>query len=357
MDVPNPTLDLSIVLPVYNEAGSLPNLMPELAGALRRLGRSYEIIAVDDGSADDSATVLRRLQEQEHHLRIIRFRRNFGQTAAFSAGFDYARGEIIITLDADGQNDPADIPRLLAVMEEGDYDMVSGWRQNRKEPFLTRKLPSMMANWLIANASDVHLHDRGCSLKAYRRDLVKQMHLYGELHRFIPEIASLIGVRVAEVPVNDRPRKAGKSKYGALSRTPRVILDLLTVSFLLSYSNRPMQLFGGVGLLSSGVGGLILLYLMSAKVIRGLLYGVEAYRAYRIGTSPWLMLSVLLIMLGVQFTMMGLLGEVLTRTYHEAQGKPIYVVRQVLEAPKQENRQENEQEDEEEISHPGAGCE
>ena len=195
MDATDPTLDLSIVLPVYNEAGSLLNLIPELAEALRRLGHSYEIIAVDDGSTDDSVAVLRRLQEQERHLRIIQFRRNFGQTAAFAAGFDYARGEIIITLDADGQNDPADIPRLLEVMKEGDYDMVSGWRQNRKEPLLTRKLPSMIANRLIANASDVHLHDRGCSLKTLRRDLVKQMHLYGELHRFIPEIASLIGVR------------------------------------------------------------------------------------------------------------------------------------------------------------------
>jgi glycosyltransferase involved in cell wall biosynthesis len=333
------TPHLSIVLPVYNEAGSLPNLIPELTAVLGQMETEYEIIAVDDGSTDDSLAVLRRLQVQEPHLRIVQFRRNFGQTAAFAAGFDYARGQVIATLDADGQNDPADIPRLLAVMEEGDYDMVNGWRQNRKEPFLTRKLPSMAANWLIANASDVHLHDRGCSLKALRRDLVKQMHLYGELHRFIPEIASLIGVRVAEVPVNDRPRKAGKSKYGALSRTPRVILDLLTVSFLLSYSNRPMQLFGGVGLASGGVGGLILLYLIGTKVVRGLLYGAAAYRAYTIGTSPWLMLSALLIMLGVQFMMMGLLGEILTRTYHEVQEKPIYAVRQVLEAHQPEDGQ------------------
>jgi len=339
MSVLDPTPHLSIVLPVYNEAGSLPNLIPELTAVLGRLETEYEIIAVDDGSTDDSLAVLHRLQVQEPHLRIVQFRRNFGQTAAFAAGFDYARGQVIVTLDADGQNDPADIPRLLAVMEEGDYDMVNGWRQNRKEPFLTRKLPSMAANWLIANTSDVHLHDRGCSLKALRRDLVKQMHLYGELHRFIPEIASLIGVRVAEVPVNDRPRKAGKSKYGALSRTPRVILDLLTVSFLLSYSNRPMQLFGGIGLLSGGVGGLILLYLMGSKVVRGLLYGIEEYRAYSIGTSPWLMLSVLLTMLGVQFMMMGLLGEILTRTYHEVQEKPIYAVRQVLEAPQSEDGQ------------------
>jgi glycosyltransferase involved in cell wall biosynthesis len=331
MDTTNPTLNLSIILPVYNEAGSLPSLILELTAVLPELGRSYEIIAIDDGSTDDSVAVLQRLQEEEQHLRIVQFRRNFGQTAAFTAGFDYARGTIIVTMDADGQQDPADIPRLLEVLEDGEYDLVNGWRQNRKEPFLTRKLPSMIANWLIANASDVHLHDRGCSLKAFRRDLVKQMHLYGELHRFIPEIASQVGARVTEVPVNDRPRKAGRSKYGALSRTPRVILDLLTVSFLLSYSNRPMQLFGAIGLLSGGLGGLIGLYLVGNKIIQGILGGAEGFRSYRIGTSPWLMLAVLLIMLGVQFLMMGLLGEILTRTYHEAQGKPIYAVRQVLE--------------------------
>ena len=331
MNTTNPSLDLSIVLPVYNEAGSLPGLIPELTAVLDQLGRSYEIVAVDDGSSDDSVAVLRRLQEQESHLRIVQFRRNFGQTAAFAAGFDYARGEIIVTIDADGQNDPADIPRLLEVMEEGNYDLVGGWRQNRREPFLTRKLPSMIANWLIANASDVRLHDRGCSLKALRRDLVKQMHLYGELHRFIPEIASQIGARVAEVVVNDRPRKVGQSKYGALSRTPRVILDLLTVSFLLSFSNRPMQLFGTVGLLSSGIGGLILMYLAGTKIVNGLLYGEEAYRAFRVGSNPWTMLAVLLVVVGIQFLMMGLLGEILTRTYHETQDKPIYVVRQVLE--------------------------
>jgi len=273
---------------------------------------------------------------QEPCLRYVQFRRNFGQTAAFAAGFDYAQGAVIITMDADGQNDPADIPRLLEVMDVGDYDLVNGWRQNRKEPFLTRKLPSLVANWLIANASDVRLHDRGCSLKALRRDLVKQMHLYGELHRFIPEIASQVGARVAEVPVNDRPREVGQSKYGALSRTPRVILDLLTISFLLSFSNRPMQLFGSVGLSSSGLGGLIILYLGGAKIVNGLLYGEQGFRAYRIGTSPWLMLSVLLMVLGVQFLMMGLLGEILTRTYHEVQDKPIYVVRRVLEAEQEQ---------------------
>jgi len=334
-----PTLDISVAIPVYNESGSLPSLIPELTAVLMNLDRSYEIIAIDDGSSDDSMAVLRRLQQQEPNLRIVEFRRNFGQTAGFAAGFDYARGKIIVTLDADGQNDPADIPRLLKTLEEGEYDLVNGWRQNRKEPFLTRKLPSMIANWLIASASDVHLHDRGCSLKALRHDLVEHIHLYGELHRFIPEIASLAGVRVAEVPVNDRPRQTGKSKYGTLSRTPRVILDLITVSFLLSYSNRPMQLFGIVGLLSSGLGGLTLLYLAGTKIINGLLYGEEAFRDFRIGTNPWTMLAVLLTVLGVQFLMMGLLSEILTRTYHEAQEKPIYVVRRVLEPPQQQDRE------------------
>jgi glycosyltransferase involved in cell wall biosynthesis len=330
MHVTEPTLGLSVVMPVYNEAGNLPALHAELTTVLSVLGRSYEIIAVDDGSSDGSLDVLRRLQAHDPCLRIIRFRRNFGQTAAFAAGFDYARGRVVITIDADGQNDPADIPRLLEAMDEGSYDIVSGWRQHRKEPFLTRKLPSLLANRLIASASDIHLHDRGCSLKAYRHDLVKQIHLYGELHRFIPEVASLIGARVTEVPVNDRPRMYGKTRYG-LSRTPRVVLDLLTISFLLSYSGRPMQLFGLIGLALGGTGGLIGLYLVAMKVARGILEGAEGFRAYRIGTSPWLLLAVLLAVLGVQFVFLGLLGEIIIRTYHEAQNKPIYAVREVFE--------------------------
>jgi glycosyltransferase involved in cell wall biosynthesis len=327
---------LSLVLPVYNEAGSLPELMAELTTTLQRLGKAYEIIFVDDGSSDDSLSVLMGFQSTDAHVRIVEFRRNFGQTAAFAAGFDHACGDIIVTMDADGQNDPADIPKLLDAMVQGGYDLVTGWRQHRREPFLTRKLPSMIANWLIANASDVRVHDRGCSLKVLSRDLVKSIHLYGELHRFIPEVASLVGVRVGEVPVSDRPRKAGTSKYGALSRTPRVILDLITVSFLLSYSNRPMQLFGQYGLVSSGLGGLILAYLAGAKIFRGILHGSEAFRSFQIGTNPWTMLGVLLAVLGVQFLMMGLLGEILTRTYHETQGKPIYAVRHVWE-PAQED--------------------
>jgi len=326
-----PAVELSIVLPVYNEAGALTTLHAELTAVLDQLGRSYEIIAVDDGSTDESLAVLRRLQSGDPHLRIVHFRRNFGQTAAFAAGFDYARGNIIVTLDADGQNDPAYIPQLLETLERGNYDIVSGWRQNRQEPLLTRKLPSMLANWLIASASDVHLHDRGCSLKVYRSETAKQIHLYGELHRFIPEVASLIGARVAEVPIIDRPRTTGRSKYGALSRTPRVILDLLTISFLLSYSGRPMQLFGLIGLALGGGGSAIGLYLVAAKIAHGLFEGAEGFRNYRIGTSPWLMLAVLLIVLGVQFIALGLLAEIIVRTYHEAQGKPIYVVRQVFE--------------------------
>jgi glycosyltransferase involved in cell wall biosynthesis len=330
MDKTKPTLDLSIVLPIYNEEAPLPSVIPELSNTLRSLSHSYEIIAVDDGSTDDSVAVLRELQNQEPNLRIIQFRRNFGQTPAFQAGFDYARGAVIITMDADGQQDPADIPNLLEKMKEGNYDLVSGWRQNRKEP-LIRKILSFFGNLVIANTSAIDIHDRGCSLKAFRRDLAKQMNLYGELHRFLPEMANLIGARIGEVPVNDRPRKAGKSKYGAFSRAPRVLLDLLTVSFLLGYSHRPMQLFGRVGMISGGVGGLLLLYLGGAKIVSGLIGGADGFRAYRIGDSPLLMLAVLMTVLGVQFLMMGLLGEILTRTYHEAQGKPIYAVRKVWE--------------------------
>ncbi|NLE99842.1 MAG: glycosyltransferase family 2 protein [Anaerolineales bacterium] len=330
--VGQPTLDLSVVLPVYNEAGSLSSLIPEITAVLQTMGRSYEIIAVDDGSSDDSVTVLKQLQTAEPALCIVQFRRNFGQTAAFSAGFDYARGAIIVTMDADGQNNPSDIPRLIGALEDGDYDLVQGWRQGRKEPFLTRKLPSRIANWLIASASTVRVHDRGCSLKTIRWDLAKRIRLYGELHRFIPEVSSLIGARITEVPVDDRRRTAGRTKSGSLSRTPRVVLDLLTVSFLLSYSNRPMQLFGGIGLASGCLGALIGLYLVGAKAFNGLVYGAQAFRDFRIGTSPWLMLSVLMIVLGVQFLMMGLLGELLTRTYHEAQQKPIYTVRRLIEA-------------------------
>jgi hypothetical protein len=234
-------------------------------------------------------------------------------------------------MDADGQNDPADLPALLAEMERGDFDLVGGWRQERKEPFLTRRLPSMMANALIGRTLHIPLHDRGCSLRAYRYDLARQIHLYGEMHRFIPELAAQIGARMSEVPVNDRARRYGRSKYN-LSRVPRVLLDLITVTFLSGYRTRPMQFFGLFGLASIGVGGLIGAYLVLRKVVTGLIGGPEAFRAFQIGTSPWLLFSILLLVVGVQFALMGLLGEMITRTYHESQAKAIYAIREMIPA-------------------------
>ncbi len=311
-----PELDISIVLPIYNEAGNLQLFIPELSAALKALGRPYEIVAVDDGSSDDSVAILRSLKSDEPHLRIVRFRRNFGQTAAFAAGFDLSRGRYVITMDADGQNDPADIAKMLSLAEEGDYDIVSGWRQERKEPFLSRRLPSILANRIIGRSTGVKLHDYGCSLKIYHRDVAKHVNLYGELHRFIPALASGLGVRVAEVPVNDRPRTFGKSKYN-LSKTVRVILDLVTVSFLLSYMGRPMQLFGLAGLASGGIGFLVALYLALFKIFTGA----------DIGNRPLLSLAILLMILGAQFLVMGLLGELQARTYYEVQDKPVYAIR------------------------------
>lgn len=308
---------LSVVMPVYNEAEALPGLFAELVPVLRGLGVPYEILAVDDGSRDGSADLLRRLQQDEPNLTLVCLRRNFGQTAAFSAGFDLARGRVIVTLDADGQNDPADIPRLLALIEEG-YDIVSGWRRDRQDKFFTRRLPSILANRLIAQVTDVRLHDYGCSLKAYRAEVIKGIHLYGELHRFIPALASWMGVRIAEVPVNHRPRLHGQSKYG-LSRTLRVILDLMTVGFLLNYAARPMQLFGGIGLLVFLGGFGIAVYLSFLKLV---------YHE-SIGGRPLLLLGILLVVVGVQLAIMGLLGEIIIRTYHESQGKSIYAIRSV----------------------------
>jgi len=313
-------LDLTIVVPVFNEEENLKPLFAQLVRVLEELDLCYEIIAVDDGSSDNSFAILKQLYKESPRIKIVRFRRNFGQTAAFAAGFDHARGEVVVTMDADLQNDPADIPRLLDKMAEG-YDVVSGWRKDRQDRFLDRKLPSMLANWLISVTTGVHLHDYGCSLKAYHRDVVKNVHLYGELHRFIPALASWMGVSVAELPVSHNPRRSGKSKYG-LSRTVRVLLDLLTVRFMLSYSARPMQLFGGMGLLSFALGVIGGLYLSAQKVIHGYNYSID---------RPLLLLSVLLMVIGVQMVSMGLLGELVVRTYHETQGKPIYVIREIIE--------------------------
>ncbi len=306
------------MVPIYNEEESIPSLYTRLTEALEELGQPYEIIAVDDGSRDRSFALLRELALADRRLRVVRFRRNFGQTAAFSAGFDRARSEVVITIDADLQNDPADIGALLKKMHEG-YDVVSGWRERRQDPFLNRRLPSILANGLISWATGVRLHDYGCSLKAYRTEVLRGIRLYGELHRFIPAIASWQGVAVAELPVRHAARKFGKSKYG-ISRTVRVVLDLLTVRFLLSYGTRPMQIFGLVGLLSMLFGVLAAGYLTAIKF----LYGAA------IANRPLLLLAVLLIVLGVQFISLGLIGELIVRTYYETQEKSIYVVREEL---------------------------
>jgi glycosyltransferase involved in cell wall biosynthesis len=286
---------------------------------------------VDDGSTDGSYAVLKRLHgAAPDHVRVIRFRRNFGQTAAFTAGFDYAHGAFCVTLDADGQNDPADIPRLLAAFEDEDCDIVVGWRVQRREP-LVRRILSGGANWLISRSTRVRVHDRGCSLKVFRRQLVKDMRLYGQLHRFLPELSSAIGVNVKEMPVNDRARRFGRSKYGALTRTPRVLLDLITVLFLLTFFSSPMRLFGSVALVSGSLGVLVGGGLALAKIYNGLIGGWAGFHGYVIGNRPLLLLAILLVVVGVQFLMMGLLGEMIMRIYYEAQGKPIYTVRQILE--------------------------
>jgi glycosyltransferase involved in cell wall biosynthesis len=311
-------LDLSVVIPLYNEEGNILPLYDQLSQALDSLGKSYEVIVVDDGSRDSSFAKLKSVHERDKRWHIIQFRRNFGQTAGVAAGFAHSHGKVVITIDADLQNDPYDIAKMLDKLDEG-YDIVSGWRVNRKEPFFTRRLPSQTANWLISRTTGVSLHDYGCSLKAYRRDVAKNVRLYGDLHRFIPALASQIGVRVAEIPVNDRPRLTGKSKYG-LSRTFRVFLDLIGVIFLLSYFNRPLRVFGGLGVAIGGVGTLILLYLGYVRVVL----------AQNIGDRPLTLLGILLVVLGVQMICTGLIADMVTRTYYESQNKPPYYIRETL---------------------------
>lgn len=311
---------VSVVVPLFNEEESIPALQTQLTAALVALNRPFEIIIVDDGSRDGSLALLRQWQAQDPaHVRVVRFRRNFGQTAAFAAGFDRARGAVIVTIDADLQNDPADIGLLLAKIDEG-YDVVSGWRVQRQDAALSRRLPSRIANALISRVTGVTLHDYGCSLKAYRHEVLQNVRLYGELHRFIPAIASWMGTAVAEIPVNHRARQFGRSKYN-LSRTFRVILDLITVRFLLGYATRPLHVFGGIGLTLGALGTLIGLYLTYLKLLLG----------QSIGSRPLLLLAVLLVVLGVQMMSIGLLGEMTMRTYYEAQNKPIYVIREVFE--------------------------
>jgi glycosyltransferase involved in cell wall biosynthesis len=313
------TPELSIVIPVQNESPNIKPLYEELTHTLGQYGRSYELVIVDDGSTDDTFEQLAALQSRDARLRVIRFRRNFGQTAAFAAGFAHARGRLVVTSDGDLQNDPQDIPAMVALIEQGN-DIVCGWRKDRKDTLVTRRLPSVLANRLISWATGVELHDYGCSLKVFRAEVVKPLRLYGEMHRFIPAIASQIGVRIAEMVVNHRPRRAGATKYG-LSRTIRVILDLATVKFLLSYSTRPLQIFGLIGLITGGLGGLITAYLGYIRLTT----------TQGIGDRPLLLLGVMLIFIGVQLVTFGLLAEVLARTYYESQDKPTYVIREVRE--------------------------
>ena len=313
--------DLSVVIPLYNEAPNVEALFQEITAALATWGRPYELILVDDGSGDETFEHLRRVQASDRRVRVIQFRRNFGQTAAFAAGFAAARGPLIATADGDLQNDPRDIPALLDELERGGFDIVCGWRKQRQDPWLSRRLPSGIANAVISWATGVKLNDYGCSLKVFRAEVVKPLRLYGELHRFLPALASEMGVRIAERPVNHRARKYGVSKYG-LSRTLRVILDLVTVKFLLSYSTRPLQMFGALGLGVGTIGALFLAYLAYVK------FGLHR----DIGDRPLLAVAILLIIMGVQFVTVGLVAELQARTYHESQGKPVYMIRQVLEA-------------------------
>ncbi|NDJ24234.1 glycosyltransferase [Nostoc sp. B(2019)] len=310
--------DVSVVVPIRDEVESLPLLLEAIASTLSASQLNYEIICVDDGSTDGSGEFLKKEAQTRNDLKAVILRRNYGQTAAMSAGFNYALGKAIVTLDADLQNDPADIPMLLAKLDEG-YDLVSGWRQKRQDGAVNRLLPSKIANWLIRRTTSVNIHDYGCSLKAYRAELVADMHLYGELHRFLPALAYIEGARITEMPVRHHARRFGRSKYG-LSRTFRVLMDLLTILFMKKFLTRPMHVFGLLGLISMVSGGAIGIYLTFVKLALGQM----------IGNRPLLILAVLLLVTGVQLFCFGLLAELLMRTYHESQGRPIYRVREVV---------------------------
>ena len=315
-------MELSIVVPVYNEEETVEPMAREVVSVVSALSKKYELIIVDDGSTDKTFSTLTALHHEEPSIRVLRLKRNFGQTAALAAGMDHAKGEVIVFMDGDGQNDPKDIPALLEKIDEG-FDLVAGWRSPRRDPFLRRRFPSHMANLLISWMTRVKLHDYGCTLKAIRREVAKEVKLYGEMHRFIPAIAYERGARIAELRVHHRPRQGGRSKY-SMARTFRVVLDLMTVKFLLSYATRPLHIFGLAGLLSGAIGFLIALYLTAQKII----HSVD------IGGRPLLLLAVLLIVIGCQFIIMGLLGEMLARTYHESQNKPIYAIQEVLDQGK-----------------------
>lgn len=310
-----PVPDLSVVVPLYDEEENVDPTMRELLDVLDDLDLSSEVVLVDDGSRDQTAALARRWCELDPRVRLIEFRRNFGQTAALVAGFDHARGRAVVAMDGDQQNDPRDISRLLAKLDEG-YDVVSGWRRDRQDALLLRKVPSMVANRLISKVTGTRLHDYGCTLKAYRGEMVRHLHLYGDQHRFIPALSQIVGARVTELPVNHRPRVRGHSKYG-ISRTVRVMLDLLTVKFLISYFGRPMRLFGSIGFVCIALGSVLLLSLLGDKVLLG----------HPIGDRPLLMLGMLVMVVGVQFLSLGILGELIIRVYHEG-GRHSYLIRQ-----------------------------
>lgn len=311
-------MDISLVVPLYNEEENVRLLYDELKSVLDTMECRSEIVFADDGSRDKTLEILETIQAQDSRVRVVSLRRNFGQTAAMTAGFDHARGEIIITMDGDLQNDPHDIPKLIEMLNQG-FDVVTGWRFDRQDPFLSRRLPSQLANRLISWVTGVKLHDYGCTLKAFRREVIQNINLYGEMHRFIPAIASGMGISFAEVKVNHRARRFGSSKYG-ISRTIRVVLDLITVKFMLSYATRPLHVFGTVGVVSSALG----LFIGLILTIQRQFFGVA------LANRPLLLLAVLLIFMGIQFITIGLLAELVVRTYHESQKKPIYFVRKVL---------------------------
>ena len=311
-------LDLSVVAPIYNEFESIPSLLEAISNVLQPLPISYELICVDDGSSDGSRALLKQQASLRKNLMVVLLRRNYGQTPAMAAGFNYARGRIIVTLDGDLQNDPTDIPRLIAKLNEG-YDLVSGWRQYRQDDAITRLLPSKIANWLIGRVTGVKIHDYGCSLKAYRAELVRDMNLYGELHRFLPALAFIEGARITEMPVKHHARRYGASKYG-LDRTLRVIMDLLTIFFMKRFLTRPMHVFGSFGMVSALSGIVLGIYLAIIK------FGLGE----EIGSRPLLILAIVLFLTGIQLFSFGLLAELLMRTYHESQHRPIYRVREVV---------------------------
>jgi glycosyltransferase involved in cell wall biosynthesis len=311
-------LPISIIIPVFNEEENIELLHERLIRSLSGLGCDYEVIYVDDGSTDASFNLLRNAADKDESVKVIQLSRNFGQTAAISAGVDHAHGKMVVLMDADLQNDPTDIPTILDKLDEG-FDLVSGWRTNRKDPWLTRRLPSRIANALISWVTGVHLHDYGCTLKAYRQEVFDGFRLYGEMHRFLPAYAAQVGARITEVPVSHHPRRYGKSKYN-LKRTIKVLLDLLTVKFLSSYASKPIYLFGSLGLTLIGSSLVILVYLVLDKLMR----------QRSLIESPLLLMTVMLFILGFLSVFMGLMAELLIRTYHESQGKPTYVVRRVI---------------------------